>query len=183
MKSLKGQLLLDSGQLTGSFFHRTVVLICQHDAEGAFGLILNRASEGKVGEILVADLPDSIKNQMLYVGGPVQPAALSYLYSDLFLSDANVLPNLSVGHSLENLVELAEGYSAGREIRVFAGYAGWAAGQLDGEMKREAWLTHPATGELVFKADSSGLWQEILRQKHGWKYRLLSEMPDDLSWN
>src|SRR5213594_3746631 len=88
---LKGQLLLDSGQLRGSFFQRTVVLICQHDAEGAFGLVLNRATESIVGDIIVADLPEPLKVCTLYVGGPVQPAALSYLHSDAFVPDANVI--------------------------------------------------------------------------------------------
>jgi putative transcriptional regulator len=65
---------------------------------------------------------------------------------------------------------------------VFAGYAGWSPGQLDDEMKREAWLTHPASIELVFSSDAGELWKTILRQK-GWKYRLLSDTPEDLSWN
>ena len=81
---LKGQLLLDSGQLRGSFFPRTVVLICQHDAEGAFGLVLNRATGKTVGDKIVADLPESLKRCPLYVGGPVQPSALSFLHSDAF---------------------------------------------------------------------------------------------------
>src|SRR5271166_6353462 len=100
-KSLKGQLLLDGGKLHGSFFHRTVVLICQHDEEGAFGLILNRTSENKVGETLVANLSDTIKDQLLFVGGPVQPATLSFLHSDAFLPEANVMLNLNLGHSLD----------------------------------------------------------------------------------
>ena len=71
--SLKGQLLLDNGTLGGSFFHRTVVLICEHDAEGAFGLILNRPTPNKVGDAIVADLPDTLKAMTLFLGGPVQP--------------------------------------------------------------------------------------------------------------
>jgi putative transcriptional regulator len=59
---LKGQLLLDSGELRGSFFQRTVVLICQHDAEGAFGLVLNRPTGNNVGEMIVADLPKALKS-------------------------------------------------------------------------------------------------------------------------
>src|SRR5215472_6250936 len=105
-KFLKGQLLLDSGSLRGSFFQRTVVLICQHDAEGAFGLLLNRATGSKVGEMIVANLPDTLKGCPLYLGGPVQPSALSFLYTDSFLPDANVLPNLSLGHSLDALMDL-----------------------------------------------------------------------------
>src|SRR5258706_12138152 len=100
---LKGQLLLDSGQLRGSFFQRTVVLICQHDGEGAFGLVLNRATGSKAGEMIVADLPEPLKVCPLFLGGPVQPSALSFLHSDAFLPDANVLPNLSLGHSLDSL--------------------------------------------------------------------------------
>src|SRR6476619_5662818 len=95
-KYLKGQLLLDSGQLRGSFFQRTVVLICQHEAEGAFCLVLNRPTWNNVGEMIVADLPDTLKGGPLYLGGPVQPSALSFLHTDSFISDANVLPNLSL---------------------------------------------------------------------------------------
>lgn len=182
-KSLRGQLLLDSGQLTGSFFHRTVLLICQHDEEGAFGLVLNRPTNNKVEEALVADLPDSIKDQLLYLGGPVQPNALSYLFTDTFLPDASVLPNLDLGHSLENLIELGQSFSPNQQVRLFIGYAGWAPGQLDDELKRQAWVTHPASIDLVFQSDSKDLWRQILRQKDDWRFRMLSDLPDDLSWN
>lgn len=179
---LKGQLLLDSGQLRGSFFQRTVVLICQHDAEGAFGLVLNRTSGNSAGEMIVADLPEALKTCPLYLGGPVQPSALSFLHSDSFIPDANVIPNLSLGHSLDSLVELGESLSSTRKLKLFAGYAGWSPGQLEDEMKRKAWLTHPASLELVFDTACEALWQTILRQK-GWKYKLLSQMPEDLSAN
>src|SRR5438309_10443304 len=107
-KFLRGQLLLDSGQLSGSFFQRTVVLICQHDAEGALGLVLNRDSGNKLGEMVLADLPEQLTDNALYLGGPVQLSALSYLYSDIYLPEASVLPNVELGHSLETLVELGE---------------------------------------------------------------------------
>jgi putative transcriptional regulator len=179
---LKGQLLLDSGQLRGSFFQRSVVLICQHDAEGAFGLVLNHASGNKVGDLIVADLPDQLKGCPLYLGGPVQPTALSFLHSDSFVPEANVMANLNLGHSLDSLMELGESFSASRKIKMFAGYAGWSPGQLEDEMKRKAWLTHPASLDLVFDSDSGQLWQAILCQK-GWKYKLLSQSPEDPSWN
>jgi putative transcriptional regulator len=181
-KYLKGQLLLDSGQLGGSFFERTVILVCEHNAEGAFGLVLNRATENKVGEMLVADIPDLLKDNLLYLGGPVQPTALSFLHSDSFIPDANVMPNLMLGHSLDTLVEIGESFSATRKIKLFAGYSGWSPGQLEDELKRDAWLTHPASLELVFETDPAKLWQTILQEK-GWKYRLLSQMPEDPSRN
>src|SRR5436190_3985031 len=179
---LKGQLLLDSGQLQGSFFQRTVLLVCQHDSEGAFGLVLNRTTGNNVGEMIVADLPESLKSFPLFLGGPVQPSALSFLYSDSFIPDANVIPNLSLGHSLDSLCDIGESFSPERKIKMFAGYAGWSPGQLEEEMKRNAWLSHPASLDLVFETNPGQLWQSIL-QKKGWKYKLLSQMPEDISLN
>jgi len=182
-KNLKGQLLLDSGELQGSFFQRTVLLVCQHDAQGAFGLVLNRASGSKAGEMILADLPELLKEQQLFVGGPVQPTSLSYLHSDCFVPDATVLPNLSMGHSLDSLLEIGESFSPTKKVKLFAGYAGWSPGQLESEMKRKAWLTFPASLELIFDTAPDKLWRTVLRQKGGWQNRILAQSPDDLSWN
>jgi putative transcriptional regulator len=181
-KFLKGHLLLDSGQLRGSFFQRTVVLICQHDPEGAFGLVLNRAAGTNAGDMIVADLPEPLKASPLFLGGPVQPSALSFLLTDSFIPDANVMPNLSLGHSLDALIEIGESFSSTQRVKMFAGYAGWSPGQLEEEIKRDAWLTHPASLDLIFDISPNQLWQKILRQK-GWQYRLLAQMPEDISLN
>ena len=181
-QSLRGHLLLDGGSLRGSFFHRSVVLICQHDPEGAFGLVLNRVAESTVGKAVDEELPESLRHQILHLGGPVQPNALSYLHSDTFLGETNVMPNLQLGHSLEELIDLGESFSPTQQLRIFAGYSGWSAGQLEDELQRDAWLTHEASLELVFHSDPAALWRHILNQK-GWKYRLLADAPDDLSMN
>jgi putative transcriptional regulator len=182
MQSLKGQFILDNGRLGGSFFHRAVILVCQHDAEGAFGLVLNRSINAKVGEALVANLPDRLKGEPLFLGGPVQPQALSFLYNDAFVPDANVMANLTLSHSLDTLLEVSESFSTSQRIKIFAGYSGWSPGQLEDEMKRDTWLTHPASLELIFHPEPTQLWRHILLQK-GWKYRLVAEQPEDLSWN
>ncbi len=181
-KSLKGQLILDKGRLRGSIFHRSVILICEHDAEGAFGLILNHASKNTVGDAVVAKLPESFKQETLFLGGPVQPQALSFLHNEAYLPDANVMPNLSLGHSLDSLLDIADSYSTTQRVKVFAGYAGWSSGQLDGEMERDTWMTHPGSLELIFHPQPQELWQSILREK-GWKYKLIAEGPEDPSWN
>jgi putative transcriptional regulator len=182
-KYLQGQLLLDSGQLGGSFFQRTVILICKHDADGAFGLVLNRSLGKTAGELIVADLPAKLKESPLYLGGPVQPGALSYLHTDTYIPDADVMPNLALGHSLDDLLEIGEGFSSTKKVRLFAGYAGWSPGQLESEMKRKSWVTFPASLELVFETPPEQLWQKILRSKGGWKNKLLAQMPEDLSSN
>ena len=90
--------------------------------------------------------------------------------------------NLNLGHSIETLMDLGESYSTTQKLRLFAGYAGWSAGQLDQEMARHDWLVHPATVDLIFQPNPSQLWQEILRQKDT-KLRWLADSPDNLSWN
>ena len=92
------------------------------------------------------------------------------------------MENLNLGHALDELLELGASFSASQRIKVFAGYAGWAAGQLEDEMKRASWLTHPASVELVFQRNTENLWSAILRTK-GWEYRLLADSPEDFSDN
>jgi putative transcriptional regulator len=118
----------------------------------------------------------------LFIGGPVQPQSLSFLHSDDFLPGANVMANLNLGHSIDALVDLSESYSGTQKLKLFAGYAGWSAGQLDNEMSRQDWLVHPAALELVFHAQPEQLWKSIMKQKDK-KSRLLADAPDDLSWN
>src|SRR5208282_2397814 len=99
------------------FFQRSVVLICQHDADGAFGLVLNHSLGKTVGEMIVADLPEALKESPLYLGGPVQPSALSFLHTDHFMPDADVMPNLALGHSLDELVDIGESFSADKKVK------------------------------------------------------------------
>ncbi len=180
--SLQGKLLLDGGRLKGSYFSRTVILICQHNSDGALGLVLNHDSGKILEEAVVAELPERLKQLSVYIGGPVQPSALSYIYTDTFIPDANVMTNVQLGHSLESLIELGGSYSSSQEVRVFAGYAGWSSGQLEQELEADSWLIHPASIELIFNTDTDSLWSGILREK-GLKYRLLAEEPEDLSLN
>jgi putative transcriptional regulator len=182
--SLAGMLLLDGGSLRGSYFHRSVVLICSHDAEGAFGLVLNRPTETLLEAAFDRTLPSSLRQRPLFGGGPVQPSALSVLHSGTAEPPAKqALPGVVLHHDLEELIRQGKRPEAGLSLRVFAGYAGWSAGQLDGEMKRKAWLTHPATPDLVFDVPPATLWQHILRIRNSWRDRLLAMSPEDFSLN
>jgi putative transcriptional regulator len=181
-KTLRGQLLLDGGSLRGSFFHRTVVLICEHDSKGAFGLVLNRGTERRLEETIDPSVPEFVGKQRLYLGGPVQPSALSFVYSHPVSEGGSVIPGVSLGHSLETLVDLGRPREVQVKLRVFAGYAGWSAGQLDDEMKRGAWITHPAKAEWIFQEQPEMLWKLLLKEK-GWPHVLLGEAPEDLAMN
>ena len=100
----------------------------------------------------------------------------------LLCPQPNVMPNLSLGHSLDALIDLSESYSGTQKLKLFAGYSGWTAGQLDNEMARKDWLVHPASLDLIFHPDPGELWKKILRHKDI-NSRLLADSPEDLSWN
>jgi putative transcriptional regulator len=181
--SMRGQLLLDGGQLGGSFFHRTVVLICQHDDSGALGVVLNRPTSHRLGEVVLDALPEWLEASELFVGGPVQPAAVTYLYvPEATGSESEMDPMVFSG----DLAGLGSGFPTLRPagfLRIFAGYAGWAPGQLESELDRGAWLVEPASRRWLCWAPTSTLWSAILRNRSDWRERLLAATPEDPSAN
>jgi putative transcriptional regulator len=182
MQSFQGQLLLDGGTLNGSFFSRSVVLICQHDKEGAFGLILNRCMDHSIQELTSEIVPTTLEDTLVFVGGPVQPGALSFLISDQLNLGEMIIPDVSIGHSFDQLTNFCKTNRITQNIRLFSGYSGWNPGQLDDEIKQGAWMTHPADRNLIFDIDAKKLWRHIMYQK-GWKKRMLADSPEDLASN
>jgi len=179
---LKGRLVLDGGRLRGSFFQRAVVMICQQNARGTIGFMLNRLNGARAGDTFGTELPQSLTEYPVYIGGPMEPSQLGFLFSDAFLGETNLLPDLRWGFSLEELIGITEFLSATQQVKLFAGYTGWCPGQLEEEIRHKGWLVHPASLDLLFDSDAQQLWQKILRQK-GWRNRLLATMPEDLRWN
>ncbi|MAH75342.1 MAG: hypothetical protein CBC62_03580 [Opitutia bacterium TMED102] len=181
-QSLRGHLLLDAGGMYGSCFHRSVILICRHTPEGAFGLVLNQPNEKCIDDVLPLELPPNVKRQPVRTGGPVDEQSAHILHSDAFMFQGNVLNNLSLVQEHSELSDLANSVNPDQKIEVFAGYSGWSAGQLESELARNAWLIQPATTELVFSNPDETTWRDTLRQMN-WQQRLLADSPDDLSWN
>jgi putative transcriptional regulator len=179
--SLQGKLILDSGKLIGSYFDRTVILICRHDESGSFGLVLNRSLKKTLESVVTESIPAPIAKMSLFGGGPVQTNLLSFLYVTKTQPEYAILANLSLSHSLD---EIKEYYAESEKqvARAYAGYAGWTQGQLDDEMKNGCWLTHPASITLIFGTEPSDLWREILKKKGG-TYQLMADTPDDPSLN
>lgn len=180
MSSLHGQLLVAGPGLLDPNFWRTVVLVGEHSEEGALGVILNRASETTVGEAVpeLAELAEGMG--AVHLGGPVQPSAIVVLADFVEPEEARSLVLDSIGFlpsevDPETLGEL-------RRARVFAGYAGWGPGQLDGELDEGSWIVEPALAEDVFTNDPDGLWSTVLRRKGG-PFSVLASMPPDPSRN
>ena len=180
METLRGSLLLAAGGLFDPNFRRTVVLIAEHGAEGALGLVLNRPAKVRVQDAapLLSGLVEP--EAPLFVGGPVEPEAALVLaeFTDPVFADRPVVG--AVGFADPDLdPTLVQGIV---RARVFAGYSGWGPGQLEGEMGESAWIVEPALPDDVFTLEPERLWMSVLRRKGG-GYRMLSLMPDDPSSN
>jgi putative transcriptional regulator len=180
-QSLSGQLLLASPSLTDPNFQRTVVLIGVHSDDGAMGVVLNRPSETTVGEAVPQLEPALAEYEPVYLGGPVQPEAIVCLAEFMDPEPAALLVLGRIGFpSAEVDIEQLTGATARR--RVFAGYAGWGAGQLDSEVQDGDWIPHPALPEDVFTEDPDELWGRVLTRKGG-HFALIARMPIDPSLN
>jgi len=176
MDSLTGQLLVAGPALIDPNFRRTVVLVGDHGEEGAMGVVLNRPSETDVDEAVppLADLEGV--DDLVYVGGPVQPQAVVVLGDFSEPERAGVLVLGSIGF-LPGEVDRDEIGDLAR-ARVFAGHAGWGPGQLEGELEEGSWIVEPARPDDVFTDTPDQLWSDVLRRKGG-PFRVLALMPDD----
>ena len=179
--TLKGQLLIAGPALWDTNFRRSVVLIADHDGDGALGVILNRPSGATVGEA-VPELGSLVgPDEAVFVGGPVQPDAAVILGEFNDPDRAGLLAFGSVGFlvgdvSVEDAIGLVR-------ARVFVGYAGWAPGQLEAEMEEpHAWIPEPARPEDIFASDPERLWERVVGRK-GQEFAFLRTMPFDPSLN
>lgn len=180
MESLRGHLLVASPALLDPNFHRTVVLVTEHTDEGAAGLVLNRPSLVEVAAA-VPQLEEVMDDdEQVWVGGPVEPEAVLVLGEFLDPNDAAVPLFESLG--FPSLDEPEEIVTATTRRRVFAGYAGWGAGQLEDEIANEDWILEPALADDAFTEEPDALWSDVLRRKGG-IYELVARMPDDPSLN
>ncbi len=181
METLRGQLLVAAPTLEDPNFARTVVIVGEHNEDGALGVVLNRPSETEVAEA-VPDLADLVETgEIVHVGGPVQTSAVLVLAQFSEPDQAHQLVVGDVGFLAVDDDDERVATALSR-ARVFAGYAGWGPGQLEAELAREDWIVEPAVHEDVFTDDPEALWSRVLERKGG-QYRLLARMPVDPSVN
>lgn len=179
----KGSFLIATPDIDNGFFFRGVILVCEHNSNGSFGLLINKA--------LDLELPDEIinVNQLanphvsIRAGGPVQTNQMMLLHSSNQIENQTlkVTEDIYLGGDLQFLQEAVLDPN-GPFIHLCFGYAGWGAGHLEREFLDGHWFLYPASARHLFHTHPDKLWQSLLREMGG-KYATLSMIPEDLSLN
>lgn len=162
---MKPGLLISSPQLHDPWFDRTVVLLCQHDEEGALGLVINRDGPVTVGEVLERLEVESgdVADQPTLWGGPVGAGSGFVLWRGQARDDEGwtVPGDVAVSPSAERLASLAR---EGQRFQLALGYSGWGPGQLDAEIERGSWLVADCDPDLVFDTPLDQRYERALAQ-------------------
>ncbi|PSK97254.1 putative transcriptional regulator [Haloactinopolyspora alba] len=181
--ALTGQLLVAAPTLRGSTFERAVVLMLSHDDDGALGVVVNKPTEVRVGDVLPGWVPVVSEPGVVFQGGPVSlDSALGLVTvagDDEPLGIRRVKGRLGVV-DLDTPAEIVE--PAVSAMRVFAGYAGWAPEQLEGEIDEGSWYVVDSEATDAFTSDADDLWESVLRRQRG-LLALVSRFPADPSLN
>jgi putative transcriptional regulator len=163
-------LLLAMPQLRDPNFARSVVLLCDHGAEGALGFVVNRPTDLRAADAVALDPPPRGHSSLtLWAGGPVEPRrGFLLLGDDPGVEDSQrISDGLHLTASvavLRQLLESEPDQLAGRRCRLLLGYAGWGPGQLDAELAASAWLNAPPDPELVFDTPPAEMWERAIRR-------------------
>lgn len=186
-ESLRGQYLVAGKPLRDANFYKSVVLVVEHGADGAMGLVINRPSSVTVAHALSEHFQLPETDDLVYVGGPVEPSALFILHNAPELDDneSPVIPGVYVGSSAEAFERVVRSAAEGDpdlQFRIFSGCAGWSPGQLEFELSRGDWYRHPACADSLFGDDPYQIW-ECLLKKISESRSILPYTPNDPEWN
>jgi len=173
-----GRLLIATRQVSG-FFAESVIVLVDHGDHGSLGLIVNRPLERSLAELL-PDLEGAAgHDEPAFFGGPVAPRQMLLLVRSARppRGTAPVLDGVAVSGSRDTLRSWLEAPPAGSELRAYAGYAGWASGQLAAEIARGDWLVAAGDAASVFTRDPAGLWDELLKKHEAIEVEVTTPTP------
>ncbi len=178
-----GRLLVATPALEDPNFDRTVILVLDHDDEGALGVVVNRTSSVALDEVLEDWAGIVSAPHVVFGGGPVEPTAVVALgHARAGVAADGWTPVTGRIRLVDLEGDPAEAASELEEMRVFAGYAGWGPGQLEAEILEGAWFVIDAEPADVFDPDPDHLWQTVLRRQPG-RIRLYANFPEDPTRN
>lgn len=164
---LQQQMLIAMPAMADPNFSRSVTLLCQHNEEGAIGITINRQSGFTLGELLFQlNIPcdnQEISSMMVLEGGPVSPDHGFVLHTPVegFDSSVQINDDIMVTTSRDVMSAIAKGEGP-KQFLIALGYAGWGDGQLESEMRQNAWLSVPADKDILFETDLQKRWEQAV---------------------
>ncbi|HEX6986564.1 MAG TPA: YqgE/AlgH family protein [Planctomycetaceae bacterium] len=177
IEPLKGRLLVAAPTLLDPNFDRTVVLVLEHSDDGAVGLVLNRPSDTGLDEPLPAWRWKAADPPVVFVGGPVsQTAAIAIGRAGGGDVSEGFAP-LFAGLGTVDVAQDPDDVGDVEVVRIFAGYAGWGAGQLEGEIEQKAWFVVNSRPGDVFTQSPEDLWRQVLLREGG-EARIYAFFPE-----
>ena len=178
----KGKILIAEPFLEGRYFKRSIVLLVEYNEDGAVGFVLNKPINLSVDEVLVSV---AHFDGDVFIGGPVDTNRIYYIHTipELIPDSLPIYDNLYWGGDFGVLKDLIEQKVVmPSQVRFFAGYSGWSAGQLVEEINEHSWLVSKIDVQSVMNYENEDLWEQSLR-KMGGKYRMWSNFPENPSMN
>lgn len=166
---VSGELLASATGLGAGFFNQAIILLLDCDDDGALGVAINKISAMQLDDVLPQWVPLASPPGDLFAGGPVSPNGAICLAKVANPREEppgwrRIVRDIGLLH-LDTPVELAAG--AFSDLRIFAGYSGWAAGQLEAELEKGWWLRLSARDDDIFTGEPAGLWRRVLRRQGG----------------
>lgn len=178
----KGSLLIAEPFMDDPHFKRGVVMLCEHNESGTFGLVLTRPTELMLGDVM-PDLEHFTSR--LYYGGPCEQNTMHYLhrYGQLIDDCVNLGNGIFWGGHFEQIKQhILTGDIETDGIRFYIGFSGWDKAQLDEEIKEKSWFVTDGTSDYIFAEDTADLWRTILTHLGG-EYRQIANYPENPNLN
>ena len=162
----KGSFLVASRRLVDPRFQETVVLLISYGADGATGVIINRPTEVRLVDLLPSMEGLKDRADVVYYGGPLEGHRMLMLVrsGEKPEESGRVFGDVYFSSSKNTLESMLNAHKTAKQLRVYAGYAGWMPGQLDGEMSRGDWLIVRADARSIFEKKASEIWPELMRR-------------------
>ena len=179
--SYKGKILISTPDISGDIFSRSVVLVVDHNENGAFGLILNKKNNNMSSRLL-----DIFGFKLdVYEGGPVENDKIFFICKGRPITEnySEITDEFYLTEDIENVVSaIIEQRISVNDIKVFSGYSGWAAQQLEGEIRRKMWTVVDVYNLDYTTSSDQSLWKNIM-QNLGGEFLLWANAPQDVSMN
>lgn len=179
--SYKGKILISTPDISGDIFSRSVVLVIEHNENGAFGLILNKKNSQ-----MSSKFKDFFDFKIeVYDGGPVENDKVFFIIKGKKVTEAftEITPEFYLTEDIENIISaVLNGELDHNNIKIFSGYSGWTALQLDGEIQRKVWTVVDVYNLDYTLPNDQTLWKSIM-QNLGGEFLLWANSPEDISLN